>query len=202
MDSTIQYKIMNRTNILNYLIKQYNFSSYLEIGVENENTNFNKINCQFRIGVDPNVPTCFTGTSDDFFQINLNKFDLIFIDGDHKEEQVTKDINNAVDALTPNGIIVLHDCLPEAEWQQTEEYNNSIWTGTVWRSLAKIRMNNPNLHLDIVNTDWGCGILKVGPSQLYTSNDPLDYNFYINHKTKIFNIISTDEFIKKYRNDQ
>lgn len=43
---------MNRLDILNTIIKRYNFQSYLEIGVFGGYT-FNNILCQHKIGVDP-----------------------------------------------------------------------------------------------------------------------------------------------------
>lgn len=193
---------MKRTNIINYLIQKNNFSTYLEIGVENESVNFDQIKCKYRFGVDPSGCTCFTGTSDEFFLMNNMMFDIIFIDGDHAEEQVTKDIENSLKVLNPNGIIVLHDCLPETEWQQTEKYNNSIWTGTVWRSLARLRMSRDDLQLDIVDTDWGCGILRHGPSKLFdVVPDELNFDFFLTYKYNMFNIISVEQFKEKYKNE-
>ena len=46
--------------------------------------------------------------------LNLNKesFDCVFIDGLHTYNQVKKDIHNSLKYLNINGIIMLHDCLP------------------------------------------------------------------------------------------
>ena len=46
---------MNRTEIINQLIKIYGYKTYLEIGVGNPAINFNKILCIKKIGVDPAV---------------------------------------------------------------------------------------------------------------------------------------------------
>lgn len=192
---------MTRTDIINYLIESYNFKSYLEIGVNKEPDNFDHIKCQYRIGVDPNGVSSFAGTSDEFFENNRLNFDLIFIDGLHEEVQVTKDINNSLKFLNKNGIIVLHDCLPMSEEQQSEHYNGQLWSGTVWRSLAKLRMSRADLELKIVDTDWGCGILRVKDSNLYFPgmNETIDYNFYLRHRVEMFNIISIEEFYNTYR---
>ena len=47
------YDIASRTSIINHLIKKNNFKKYLEIGVRKGN-NFNKIEIDFKIAVDPN----------------------------------------------------------------------------------------------------------------------------------------------------
>jgi hypothetical protein len=191
---------MRRTDIINQLISYCKYKTYLEIGVSKPEDNFDLIKCKFKIGVDPNGKASYTGTSDEFFSENKLTYDIIFIDGLHEEPQVTKDIYNSLAVLNSNGTIVLHDCLPLAEEHQTEHYNGSVWAGTVWRSNAKLRMTRSDLELDIVYTDWGCGILRRGKSELYPV-DPdtvLDYNFYVNNASKMFNIISAEDFLKKY----
>ena len=192
---------MTRTEILNYLIKQNNFKSYLEIGVQNEDSNFNLINCQLKMGVDPNGCTSFTGYSDEFFNINKFSFDLVFIDGDHREAQVTRDINNSLRALNKNGIIVLHDSLPVSEEHQSEEHQvGKIWAGTVWKSLARLRIERDDLDLKIVNTDWGCSILRYGKSTKFQMpvDQALDYTFFYYNAYQLFTIISSEEFLKYY----
>ena len=40
-------------------------------------------------------------TSDEFFKQNINKFDFIYVDGDHAKDQVYKDLKR--DKITLNG---------------------------------------------------------------------------------------------------
>lgn len=189
---------MTRTDILNYLILHNNYKSYLEIGVFNEEHNFKKIKCQHKIGVDPNGCTTYSVTSDEFFTINDITFDLIFIDGLHLENQVDKDIKNSLQFLNPKGAIVLHDCLPESEWHQREEYGgDGLWCGTVWRSIAKLRMSQTNLEIRVVNTDYGCGILKVGKNIPYPQT-AINYSLYESQKQNLLNVISVQEFKAMY----
>ncbi|GEM_PF-1903649 len=42
-------------------------------------------------------------------KLGLEKFDLVFIDGDHRYEHVLKDFNLIKDLITPGGVIVFHD---------------------------------------------------------------------------------------------
>jgi len=190
---------MTRTDILNHLIKEYGFKSYLEVGVNIEADNFDHIKCQYRIGVDPNGVTSFTGTSDEFFANNQLRFDLIFIDGLHTEDQVTRDINNSLRVLREGGMIVTHDSLPISEDHQRDVYGGrGIWAGGVWKSLALIRSTRPDVKIDIVDTDWGCGILRFGVSDPYPVTK-LDWTFYCTHRETMFNIISPQKFLFTYR---
>lgn len=47
--------------------------------------------------------------SDDFFQQNKNKFDIIYIDGSHLPDQITKDMENAFAVLHSGGIMWMDD---------------------------------------------------------------------------------------------
>jgi predicted O-methyltransferase YrrM len=53
-------------------------------------------------------------TSDQFFSSNKNKYDFIYIDGDHKAESVLKDGMNAIQCLNNYGIIAFDDYM----WSQ------------------------------------------------------------------------------------
>jgi len=48
-------------------------------------------------------------TSDNFFKNNNEKFDLIFVDGDHHYNQVLKDASNAWKVLNSKGILIFDD---------------------------------------------------------------------------------------------
>lgn len=65
---------MNRTDLLNHLIKRHRLKYYLEIGVQNKSQNFDKIVCESKIGVDPdiNADATFSLTSDNFFKMILS----------------------------------------------------------------------------------------------------------------------------------
>jgi hypothetical protein len=158
---------MNRTTLINHLIDQYNFTRYLEIGVYNEAHNFAHIRCEYKVGIDVNPVTTFCGSSDDFFKINNEKFDLIFIDGMHTEQQVLEDILNAFGCLAEGGVIVLHDCLPPDRLHQREpdEFKDGEeWNGTVWKAALRV-FNEATFKCTVVNDDWGCGIIDTNKKQ-------------------------------------
>ena len=87
-------------------------------------------------------------TSDQFFENNNSNFDLIYIDGYHKAEQVLKDFKNAWKVLNKNGILIFDDF--------------------IWKFFEKIE-DNPcfviNAYLKDLNKEFK--ILKVSNSQLF-----------------------------------
>ena len=199
-----------RYDIINHLIKVNNYQRYLEIGVEGGDA-FRMINAPVKHGVDPDsVNAVFKITSDDFFAMINNdvKYDIIFIDGLHVEEQVDRDIENSLKHLNHNGIIVVHDCNPPTEWHQRsfeEAQKNGCrqWNGTVWRSIVKLRASSSNLDIQVVNTDWGCGLIKPldlgGLSMpMIDLPDNFTYEYLNNDRKNALNLISVDDFFQQF----
>jgi hypothetical protein len=92
---------MTRTNIINNFIQKFEYKSYLEIGTQNPNCNFNQIEIKNKYSVEPFPPSglnandySFVGTSDQYFDFISpdTKFDIVFIDGLHQYDQVLIDI--------------------------------------------------------------------------------------------------------------
>lgn len=198
---------MKRFDIINYLIEKNNFKTYLEIGVENPKNCFDKINLSNKTSVDPNPLGEVTHkmTSDEYFQSHVHDtiFDIVFIDGLHTMEQVDKDISNSLKHLSENGIIVLHDCNPEDEQRQMEldDTRRKIraWNGTVWKSIAKLRTQNSNLQVLVVDTDEGIGIITRGQSELFQSDDfELSYDFLTKNRKELLNLITVEKFKSLY----
>ncbi|MDD4109936.1 MAG: class I SAM-dependent methyltransferase [Clostridia bacterium] len=194
---------MKRTDIINHFIKYYNYKKYLEIGVYT-NKNFHDIIIDIKHGVDPR-PCCndctYRMTSDEFFkQIDpFLKYDIIFIDGLHLTEQVDKDIQNALDHLSENGTIILHDCNPPSEQQQDRNKRYGGWTGDVWKSVAKIRMNHDDLLVYVIDTDYGCGVIqKTNQKQNMLDSFELTWENFNKNRVNILNLISKEDFIRKF----
>lgn len=194
-----------RTHIIQFLIDTFHYKTYLEIGVRKASKNYNIIKVDTKYGVDPNpkedYKNSFKMTSDEFFKQNKMKFDLIFIDGDHRMFQTDKDIINSLNCITENGTIVLHDCNPIEEKHQVEEYvPGVVWNGSVWKSIAKLRCNRKDLDIVVVNRDHGVGIIKNGTQDLFTNYKNMDevitYPFLEANREKLLNLISPEKFIK------
>lgn len=56
-------------------------------------------------------------TSDDFFETTDQKFDFIYIDGDHRYDQQVRDFTNALKCLKEDGILAGHDY----PWESTKK---------------------------------------------------------------------------------
>jgi hypothetical protein len=199
---------MKRNQIINFLIEKMGYESYLEIGTQNPKNNFNLIRAQNKVCVEPRpIPNTkhlisFIGTSDQYFgSISEDvKFDIIFIDGLHQDDQVTRDINNSLKHLNENGTIVCHDCLPNKEELQYHEPHNDpkrSWFGTTWKSIARLRIESTNLDIKTVDSDAGCAIIRFGQNIPYCGpdGDPYTYSYYEKNKNDLMNVISIKEFV-------
>lgn len=192
---------MKRTDVINALISKYGYTSYLEVGTQDPTSNFDLINAECKVSVDPfpRGEVTFVGTSDEYFEsIDENaKFDIIFIDGLHHSDQVLKDIENSLNHLSDNGIIVCHDCLPTSEKMQERDDNGGEWTGDVWKAIAELRVETIDLDIKVVDTDYGCGIIRRGTNIPYETTDNYkSYYHYSMNKWRMLNIISPEEFIQ------
>lgn len=199
------FDIASRSAVINHLIHKYNLTNYLEIGVR-DGRNYNKINVKNKTGVDPEPMKNIVGlqkiTSDVFFKNNKFFYDIMFIDGLHLEHQVDKDIKNCLNFMSDGGFIIMHDCNPPTEFHQRENYEVEgkfpSWNGTVWKSFAKLRINNPDLDLCCVDCDWGVGIIRKKQSSTFGSSANLNFNFLDRNRVELLNLISVNKFISKF----
>ena len=205
---------MNRWDIINALIQKNSYKHYLEIGVQNPISNFDKITCQNKVGVEPKLhdwfrgtKPSFIGTSDEYFESIKDtdiKFDIVFIDGLHHDDQVLKDIENSLKHLKRGGVIMCHDCLPNNEREQERDDHGGVWMGDVWKAIALLRMTRSDLQIDVVNTDCGCGLIKKKKSKTYdfdvNNEEWKTYEFYTKNKKDLMNVISVKELETKYLN--
>jgi|TARA_B100000470_G_scaffold184171_1_gene149151 hypothetical protein len=134
--------LLSRSDIINHAIQAIKAKDYLEIGCA-YNENFDKIKVKNKVGIDPNSGGTLRMTSDEFFAVNLMKYDVIFIDGLHEHKQVWQDFCNSVKILRPRGIIILHDMLPPGEQQaiwpfEEDQKNDAPRCGTSWRASFDI----------------------------------------------------------------
>jgi hypothetical protein len=189
---------MRRWEIINRLIQKYNYRSYLEIGTQYGDC-FKEINCPHKVCVDPNKvfdQLTHEMTSDDYFKQYSDKFDIVFVDGLHTEEQTIKDIANSLAILNNNGIIVAHDCLPD-----TREATEMYFCGTSYMAPIWYRMHIANVEVKVVNTDCGCGLFKPGTNELYTKvnyQEAREFNYFNTNKQELVNVITVEQFNSIY----
>lgn len=151
---------------LNKLIGDNAYTSYLEIGYGN-GANFNMVECENKVAIDPDLPETIVGKqrifsmgADDFFNGSKEKFDLIFIDGDHRCEQTEMDIVNSWGALNQGGMIVLHDIAPYTEEMQIVPRIQAQWTGDVWRAWKGfVDKYGTKIDTGILEDKYGLGVI-------------------------------------------
>ena len=190
---------MDRLQIINALCAKISAKKYLEIGVFSGYTLIHNI-CEYKIGVDPdpNSKATIVKTSDDFFANNNETFDVIFIDGLHHADQVKKDILNSLNFLNDGGYIICHDMLPPDENIQKVPQMQGSWTGDCWKAWVELRSERSDLDMKVVNTDYGCGIIKPGKQETIIIDCDLTWENFVNKKSYWMNIISIDEFKREY----
>ena len=202
-----------RFDLINYVIEQNDFNDYLEIGV-NDGSCIRRVNIFNKDGVDPSpnsevgfgnpVPEINYQVTSDYFFDNYayKKYDVIFIDGLHHSDQVDKDIQNSLKYLNDDGFILLHDCNPPEYEIQLVPRQTGIWNGDVWKSIVKLRCTDPTLEINVIDTDWGVGVIRKGTSDIYTKTsleECLEWNYFDLNRESLLNIISVDEFFHKFK---
>lgn len=186
-----------RTKIINKLIENHKYDSYLEIGVD-DCYNFNNILITNKVSVDPsNIrgnPT-FKMYSEDFFKVNTQQFDIIFIDGLHVFSTAYNDLISSLAVLKNNGVILLHDTFPKKYEHQTVPPSDPCWTGDVWKVVLKAQINL--LNIDIKTYDVESGITIITKNKIprlidIELKEIYEYNYFKHNFDKILNLTQFD----------
>lgn len=154
-----------RYDLINAYIKARGYKSFLEIGTD-RGLAFRAVDCAYKVSVDPNpeAKATFTLTSDQFFAINVKRFDVVFVDGFHEFHQAERDVLNALKILNYGGVVIMHDCAPDSEEcaRHLDEYEEpkGAWCGDVWKAFVKLRAELPYLSY-VWRKDWGCGVFDT-----------------------------------------
>lgn len=152
-------------------------------------------------------------TSDNFFK-NLrdseklgaghNEWDIIFIDGLHEREQVLRDLRNAFNHLSKDGIIIMHDCNPE-EYLHTTTGINGFWTGDVYKAMLDLR-NSPEADAYVIDTDFGVGIVRPVPylklrdiTATEHFNGLTSWEYFNENRKHLLDLVDISTFLKRER---
>lgn len=101
----------------------------------------------------------FQAKSDDFFAgAFLEKNGILlgasFLDGMHLYEFLLRDFMNTEANSDPNGVIMLHDCVPYDVGMTTRDLDNlprRAWTGDVWKLIPILQRWRPDLKLTVLD---------------------------------------------------
>lgn len=158
---------------------------YLELGV-NVGVLFLHVRASRKVGVDPvqripwwkrlaHLNTALRGeligkTSDEYFA-SLEQgetFDVVFVDGLHTHEQSLRDVENALRHLSPEGVVLVHDCNPAdatAGGPDPGATGDAGWNGEVWRTIVRLRATRSDLDVSVLDTDFGVGVVRRGENR-------------------------------------
>ena len=202
-DPRVQKEInsrFKRYDVLNRLVSLYGYNSYLEIGVF-DGENFSRIECPHKTGVDSGAEgllidsVTWRVTSDEFFASisEEEKFDLIFIDGDHSFLQVLRDIENSLRHLSNNGTICLHDSSPPTPASASDPRRTIVWCGEVWRAVAHIRSEWKNVRVQTVDCDFGVTIITRGDVSQRLPRVSF-YDYFARNRKEILNLMPAESW--------
>jgi hypothetical protein len=143
--------------------------TYLEIGVETGATLALATTAEVAVGVDPSeqppevaLPPgarVIREESDRFFQtrgrttlFGARPVELTFIDGMHEFEFVLRDFANSEAWSSPEGTILLHDCVPIVPASAERQRRTRFWVGDTWKAALAIARHRPDLRIRTVLT--------------------------------------------------
>jgi len=187
-----------RWDLIKYLIEKKGYKNYLEIGCD-QNQLFSKVSIDNKVGVDPVSGGNIRKTSDDFFKENNSNFDIVFIDGLHIYEQAKRDILNSINFLEKDGIILVHDCMPDSLGKQAVPRYKMQWNGDVWKAIVDLRQME-NLDIYTCEMDQGIGIItKKKNTSILILDKPINkltFKDYFNNYEEYMRVISLEKFKK------
>jgi len=195
-----------RADVINFYAKKIGAKSYLEIGVQTGAT-FHAVQIDHKVGVDPDPHSEATihTTSDLFFSLNGEKFDIIFVDGLHHWETALRDIDNAVAILNDGGVIVVDDIAPRKEAHQTRHISDIHWTGDVWKCwFAAVTRYREDFNMFSLDVAFGVGVMVAGETALAPNSyallyqrDPqsLGWGDYLAHRNEYHKMIDYSDFL-------
>ena len=142
--------------------------TYLEIGFAEGATLKLAAAARVPVGVDPDRSSLkshppharlYYLESDAFFREQTlasafggRRVDLAFIDGMHLFEYALRDFCNSERWASPDGTIVIHDCLPVSVVSSQRVRASHFWVGDTWKVLDALLAHRPDLRIRVVPT--------------------------------------------------
>ena len=190
---------MTTGDIVNKFICTRAYSSCLEISARG--SHLGGVHCARRLCVYPlgAGDADVSMSSYDFFASSAARFDVIIIDGVHSCGHVLRDIDNALEALNPGGIVVVRNCLPTDEGMASPKPRSGAWCGDVYRAAAWHFARSPHLCYT-VDADYGCGIVDTAcaadslfAAPAYGSPEALTYADFDANRAALLHVVGEQD---------
>lgn len=181
-----------RWEVINYMIKTFGYTSYLEIGVHAGRC-FRQVECELKESVDIGHSPTYKMSSTDFFRKYPDKrYDIIFIDADHNKNSVLKDVAGSLEILNDGGTIVCHDVNPA-----TEKHLHGGLCANAWEAFAELRTTRADLEVHTLPFDH-LGIIRRGTQTLYEGPWERTWAFLSTHRETLMGQIGPEDFLRIY----
>lgn len=181
---------MYRYDVINKVIELIWATDYLEIWIQ-QGICFEAVKCKNKTGVDPQTEKrdgVILKTSDEFFETNTKKFDIVFIDWLHTYEQVKKDFFNSILCLKKGWVVIFHDMNPSTEERAKSFADWWLWNGDCFKLAIELR--NKWFDFATVEDDQWCLIFKSSnPICTPTRTFELTYETLDKNRQEILNLI-------------
>ena len=77
------------------------------------------------------------------------------------------------------------------------EYGYEPWNGTVWKAIYQLRTTRKDLHVCVVDTDWGIGVVKrndfFDTKLVQNHNEFYEFNIMDANREEDLGLISIEE---------
>jgi SAM-dependent methyltransferase len=201
--------VVSRPGVINKFLALFDAPSYLEIGVS-EGKTFFAVNAQRKVAVDPkfrfsvdqatkeNACCSFHEVASDIYfsdRIRPSEvFQVIFLDGLHTFEQTLRDFTNAIRFLTPDGVIIIDDIVPNSyqsglpdqlDSMKVKEFIGDLdhsWMGDTYKLVFFIEAFFPTFELRTIADNHGQGVVWRSNSvrrdiKIYSAKEIADLQF-------------------------
>jgi SAM-dependent methyltransferase len=210
-------KPVSKYDIINRLIAQFGFQSYLEYNKIDGTTHYERVvcankeiayipeNCYLdRSGIEHLLEKIQHAKIDKvlpFSQLQKQfagrKFDLIFFDPVHVRPEVDLMLIALAQLLSPGGILVVHDCNPKDIALTTLRRRPGQWVGETYKAFALFRFFNRAQTITIAE-DFGVGLIWNQNLQLdYSVHFDLDYYDFAASKQEYIGLVDYQYFLDK-----
>ena len=111
-----------------------------------------------------------------------------------------KDIINSLDCLKENGVVLVHDCMPDCMSKQAVPRYRMTWNGDVWKSIVQSRTRE-DIDTYTIKADQGLGLIlkrKNRDKLVHPINNfkNLKFKDYYNHHEKFMRLIDENKVLE------
>ncbi len=175
--NAVEPKLFTKVDIINTLAKVNGWHSYLEFCTPTTGNLFRGIDRSQLSTCHRLMYNCPSSYDD---QMNLNfrsesfevsdcitainhkslRYNIILVDSWHEYHTSYRDLSCCFDLLTPDGIMIVHDCLPLSESMAHPLCQVGEWCGVTYKAYIDfILAHDHRLNYFTVDIDYGCGVI-------------------------------------------